>query len=73
MAPMDERERRSFRVEGMSCEHCVAAVSSEISAIAGVSAVEVDLASGRVLVSGAGVQAEQVREAVEEAGYTLAG
>ena len=69
---MSELPQQTYSVEGMTCEHCVAAVSAEISAIPGVSGVEVDLDAGRVVVSGSGVAREDVRAAVEEAGYSLA-
>ena len=63
-------------VDGMTCSHCVMSVTEEISAIAGVSEVSVDLHAGGVstvtVSSGAPVDAEQVRAAVEEAGYSLA-
>ncbi len=36
-----------WTVQGMTCSHCVAAVTEEVSAIPGVTAVEVDLESGR--------------------------
>ncbi|HWI74305.1 MAG TPA: heavy-metal-associated domain-containing protein [Baekduia sp.] len=61
----------SYAVEGMTCEHCVRSVTEEVSGVAGVSAVEVDLASGALVVHGAGVDAEAVRAAVGEAGYSL--
>jgi copper chaperone len=63
---------RSYRVEGMSCGHCRAAVIEEISAIAGVESVEVSLESGRAEVRGTFTD-EQIRAAVEEAGYEFAG
>jgi copper chaperone len=69
---MSESEERTFTVTGMSCEHCVAAVSAEVGALAGVSGVDVDLASGAVIVRGGGVDDEAVRAAVEAAGYVLA-
>jgi copper chaperone len=69
---MSGGERQTYSISGMSCEHCVAAVSAEVSAVAGVSAVDVDLASGAVVVSGNGVDGEAVRVAVEAAGYSLA-
>ncbi len=65
-------ERRSYTVTGMTCEHCVAAVDAEVGALAGVSGVEVDLASGALLVSGSDIDGDAVRTAVEEAGYSLA-
>ncbi len=61
----------TYQVSGMTCEHCVNAVTEEVGAVAGVSAVDVDLAAGTVEVTGEGVSGEAVREAVEEAGYTL--
>lgn len=62
----------SFTVEGMTCEHCVASVTEEVSAIPGVTAVDVDLASGRLEVtSDATLDDAAVRDAVDEAGYTL--
>jgi len=65
---------RTWTVTGMTCEHCVASVTEEISEIAGVSAVDVELATGAVTVTSAGPLAEaDVRGAVEEAGYQLAG
>jgi copper chaperone len=64
-------QRKSFRVAGMSCEHCVAAVGEEVAGLAGVSAVEVDLGSGELTVRGSGVDDEAVRAAVETAGYSL--
>lgn len=63
----------TYTVKGMTCDHCVRAVTEEISKVTGVTGVEVDLASGRVTVSsGAPVDDAAVRGAVEEAAYELA-
>jgi copper ion binding protein len=66
----------TYSVSGMTCSHCVAAVTEEVSRLDGVSAVEVDLNAGgdsRVTVtSTAPLPVDAVREAVDEAGYTLA-
>jgi copper chaperone CopZ len=62
---------KTYTVSGMSCGHCVTSVSAEVGAIDGVESVAVDLASGRVTVAGAGYSDEQVRAAVDEAGYEL--
>jgi copper ion binding protein len=62
----------TYQVTGMTCGHCVQAVTSEVSAIEGVTDVQVDLESGRVDVTGDGVTDEAVRAAVDEAGYALA-
>ncbi|MGN6252637.1 MAG: heavy-metal-associated domain-containing protein [Marmoricola sp.] len=60
----------TYTVTGMTCEHCVRAVTEEVGAIAGVTGVEVDLASGRLTVEGRASDAE-VAAAVDEAGYQL--
>jgi copper ion binding protein len=63
---------KTYQVTGMTCEHCVNAVTGEVSGIPGVSAVSVDLEAGRVTVDGEGFTDEQIRAAVDEAGYALA-
>lgn len=64
----------TYIVSGMTCDHCVRSVKEEVGQVAGVTGVEVDLASGRVTVSSERPLDEgQVRAAVEEAGYELAG
>ena len=63
----------TVRVNGMSCGHCVSSVREEVGAIPGVTAVDVDLASGKVTIdSEHQVEAEAIQSAVEEAGYQLA-
>jgi copper chaperone len=63
---------RQYTVAGMTCSHCVASVTEEVSEVAGVEAVDVDLASGRMVVHGAADDAA-VRAAVAAAGYEVAG
>ena len=68
-APTTQR----ITVEGMTCGHCAAAVREEISQLPGVTAVEVDLDSGRVEVAAVGpIDAAALAAAVDEAGYTIA-
>jgi copper chaperone CopZ len=63
----------TYTVSGMTCEHCVSAVTSELSALDGVADVQVDLGTGAVTVtSAAPLTDESVRAAVDEAGYELA-
>ena len=65
---------RAYVVDGMTCGHCVNAVTEEVSQVPGVTAVDVDLASGGLTVtSDAPVDDAAVRAAVEEAGYDVAG
>ncbi|MCG5458989.1 copper ion binding protein [Micromonospora sp. PSH03] len=62
----------TYQVQGMTCGHCVSAVSAEVGAIAGVRDVQVDLAAGRVIVSSdQPLDTAVVRAAVDEAGYDL--
>jgi copper chaperone CopZ len=63
---------RKYRVEGMTCAHCVLSVREEVSELAGVSDVTVDLASGRMIVKGAHLDDNAIRAAVAEAGYEVA-
>ena len=64
----------TYTVTGMTCGHCVSAVTEEVTALPGVTAVDVDLASGRLTVtSDAPVDDDAVRAAVDEAGYELTG
>ncbi len=59
-------------VTGMTCEHCEKAVRTEISAIPGVSQVDIDLASGEVtIMAEPAPEMTALRAAVEEAGYRL--
>ncbi|WP_182876424.1 heavy-metal-associated domain-containing protein [Microbispora sp. H10670] len=60
-----------YSVSGMTCGHCVSSVSGEIGKVGGVTGVTVDLPTGAVTVSGSGFTDEEIRAAVEEAGYTL--
>lgn len=61
----------TYTVSGMTCEHCVRSVTEEVAEVPGVEAVDVDLASGRMVVRGEEVDDDAVRAAVDEAGYAL--
>ena len=62
----------TFRVEGMTCDHCRHAVTTEVSAVPGVETVIVDVEAGTVTVSAdQPVDRSHVAAAVDEAGYTL--
>ena len=71
MSQISANTARAYTVQGMTCSHCVSSVREEVSEIAGIHAVDVDLASGRLTVSGAGVSDEAVKAAVAEAGYEV--
>ena len=63
----------TYTVSGMTCGHCVSSVTEEISEIAGVTDVSVDLPTGAVtVITGDGdISADAVRAAVQEAGYEV--
>lgn len=65
----------TYAVTGMTCSHCVTAVTEELQAVPGVREVEVDLTEGGTsqvrVVSDAPLDEQSVRVAVDEAGYTL--
>lgn len=64
-----------YLVEGMTCGHCVRSVAEELSALPDVTDVEIDLQAGGVsrvrVSSNAALDVQQIRAAVEEAGYAL--
>lgn len=66
-----------YLVAGMTCGHCVSAVTEELSAIDGVESVDVDLNAGGVsrvdVVSSRPLASTDVEAAILEAGYSLAG
>ncbi|WP_030297789.1 heavy-metal-associated domain-containing protein [Streptomyces katrae] len=73
-AETDTQTTTVYRVTGMTCGHCEGAVTTEISALPGVSSVKAVAATGEVtVVSTAALADEDVRAAVDEAGYEFAG
>ncbi len=61
-----------YTVQGMTCGHCVHAVTTEIQKLEGVTDVRITLETGAVQVdSASGLDADAVAAAVDEAGYTL--
>jgi len=68
---METTPQLAFDVPGMTCDHCVRAVTDELSKITGVTRVDVDLDTKRVIVDGTD-DADAVRAAVDDAGYDAA-
>ena len=56
----------------MTCEHCKTAVARELSAVAGVESVAVDLDARLVQVTGPSLEDAALRAAIDEAGYEVA-
>ena len=59
-------------VPGMTCGHCEAAVKHEVGAVAGVTAVAVDLDTKDVTVTGSASNRDAIVEAIDEAGFDVA-
>jgi copper chaperone CopZ len=71
MAPSAIQTR--IAVTGMTCGHCVASVTEEISELAGVESVDVVLETGEVTItSGSRLDPADLEAAVAEAGYAVA-
>lgn len=71
MPQADTPDIRTYPVAGMTCEHCAASVTEEVSELSGVREVSVDLPAGRVTVTGTDLDDAAVRTAVVEAGYEV--
>ena len=63
--------QRRYAVEGMSCQHCIDAITSEVTKVPGVTSVAVELAERTVTVTGDGIDDAGVRAAIDEAGYEV--
>ena len=64
----------TYQIKGMTCGHCESAVSGELNRLAGVQAVVADATTGTAKVtSAAPLPMDEVRAAVDEAGYELVG
>jgi copper chaperone len=59
----------TYAVAGMTCSHCLLAVTGEVTKVAGVTAVNVDLESKLVQIHGSGIEPAAVVAAIDEAGY----
>jgi copper chaperone CopZ len=62
----------TYSVPGISCGHCRTAITGEVTKVAGVSAVDVDLDTKTVTVARRGFNDAAVRDAIDEAGYDIA-
>jgi copper chaperone CopZ len=69
MSIYTEPTNLSFTVEGMSCDHCRVAITSEVTQVSGVQSVDIDLDAKIVRVSGADLDPAAVVDAIDEAGY----
>lgn len=64
---------KTYKVNGMSCNHCAMHVKNAVTELSGVESCDVDLKSGSMTVryDEAKVNYSDLQEAVEEAGYEM--
>lgn len=67
----DHASELTYTVPGMSCEHCRVAITEEVARVDGVAVVDVELAAKLVTVRGARLDEEELRVAIEQAGYEV--
>ena len=60
-----------IQIEGMSCEHCVMAVRKKLSALSALEIRDVSIGSARVAYDEARLSEEDLRRAIEDAGYAI--
>lgn len=64
---------KTIAIEGMHCQHCVAAVTEALEAVSGVTSVQVSLEKNNAVVEGAGLEDAALKAAVEDTGFDVAG
>jgi copper chaperone len=68
---MSATDIREYTVQGMTCAHCVQAVQTEVTGVAGIEVASVNLDLGLLTVAGEGYTDDAVRAAVLQAGYEM--
>jgi copper chaperone len=66
-------DRIKLKIDGMSCGHCVSAVDKALKAVDGVQVEQVAIGSATVSYDPATTSTEQITQAIEDEGYTVAG
>lgn len=66
-----DKTKETLHIEGMSCQHCVRAVREALEATEGVDVDEVQVGSAVVQFDPSTTNLDRIREAIEEAGYTV--
>lgn len=63
---------KTIAIEGMHCQHCVAAVNEALEAVSGVTSVKVSLEKNNAVVEGEGLDDVALKAAVEDTGFDVA-
>lgn len=70
---VNDMDKLEIIVRGMTCNHCKATVENNVTALEGISSVEVDLATDRVSIEGDKLDLDRIRERIESLGYAFEG
>ena len=62
---------KTIKIEGMSCEKCVAHVKDALEEVSGIEKVTVDLKEGKAVIEGNDVSDEVIKEVIEDEGYDV--
>lgn len=65
--------QKTISIEGMHCQHCVAAVTSALEELKGVSKVAVSLEHNNAVIEADGVSDAAIKEAIEDIGFDVTG
>lgn len=65
--------QRTIKIDGMSCPHCANSVKIALEDIRGITNVDVNLQAGQATVEGSGFDDNDLREVIEDEGYTVTG
>ena len=60
----------TFEVRDMTCGHCVSTITKALGAVDRNAKVQIDMATHRVQIESAAADAQELAEAIENAGYT---
>ena len=65
--------QKTIKIDGMSCAHCANSVKVALEDIPGITNVDVNVRAGQATVEGSGFDDNDLKQAVEDEGYTVTG
>lgn len=65
--------KKTIRIEGMSCEHCVNSVTTTLNEIKGISSVVVSLDEKTAVIQAEGVEDSIIKQAIDDIGFDVVG
>ena len=65
--------RKTIKIEGMSCEHCVKSVEAALSLLKGILSVKVDLAKKEAVVEAVDVEDKEIKATIDDIGFDVVG